>query len=1038
MFHKLTYLLIGALWIHCTHNAYSQILTFSFTGSGANRPTVNQPWTNTSSINSSLNLINGFRYGVIASNPNAAGNGLSTPQGGATDPNNALSARNWGGNSLSNALSSNDYLTFSIRADNGSVINLDGAAINLTLGRLNFGGPSNYAIFTSVNGFAASQAVDSGTLGSSGDYTPRVISFTLSGSQYNNLSGTVEFRIYAYNGNAQNGTLALTAFAIGSGSSVTTSGGGGPTETTPAYIGIRGENFSKIIGMGADAARIPFDMNKFSEAGNGQAGPYPFNDSDPNDDEDDGLDDDIEAYYSAGVTMIGSLSYCPTWANRNTWNQYGYTLTDPGNGFENHWCPPDNINVWKDMCRKVMEENLGKISHYEIWNEPGGHFFLPPGARPNDQNQDIGVVRELIREKYIPLCKAAYEAAQELNAIHGTNIRIFTIASHTDHLINTTEGSWTDWCFEEKLPDGTGILDYSDGLVMHIYPFPYQGSGAFDIQWVNWTNRIKEYYNANNVNLPIWVTEFGYQKNPDPVRYPFANDYEPAIVYAQHLQMLATAHQNKPMVEGLIKFRLEYTTPSDFDDNGWGVWDPSNNNELPGFAALEFLYGITANMETYSVIESATTSDPGDTFQPPGGDLPSLPNNRVHAVHIKHFDGTEYVFIGAWRMQYDPYAYNSEFGFENEPGDNFGPDPWQTYPWHWLDPFPSADDWDNTLGIGPKTVDLIIPGNFSDWTVQRVNENGTVSPYNGFTKQSQQIIFDDVFLFAPTDVESPAAKLLKPEGQFFLLTKPGNTEPPLMEAGEVQWTQSSGWKTVSLDGNYNDPIIVVGPVSYQGGDPCTIRVRNVESNSFQFQVDEWDYLDGNHGADETMGYVVMEAGEYTIGGRKWEAGKINSVNQNWTTQNFQRNDFDGNQTVLTQVTTINESSAVTVRMRNIDNDSFQIRLQEEQAGGNHAAETIHYIAVEAGSGTEQNMKFLSASSGNTVDEVWETVNFGTTINSPFILGQIATTNGGDPCALRYRSLTSSSAQFLVEEEKSSDTEVAHNNEEVRYLVIEGN
>jgi len=31
-------------------------------------------------------------------------------------------------------------------------------------------------------------------------------------------------------------------------------------------------------------------------------------------------------------------------------------------------------------------------------------------------------------------------------------------------------------------------------------------------------------------------------------------------------------------------------------------------------------------------------------------------------------------------------------------------------------------------------------------------------------------------------------------------------------------------------------------------DPMTMRVRNVTDTGFEWQIDEWDYLDGVHGS----------------------------------------------------------------------------------------------------------------------------------------------------------------------------------------------
>ena len=44
-------------------------------------------------------------------------------------------------------------------------------------------------------------------------------------------------------------------------------------------------------------------------------------------------------------------------------------------------------------------------------------------------------------------------------------------------------------------------------------------------------------------------------------------------------------------------------------------------------------------------------------------------------------------------------------------------------------------------------------------------------------------------------------------------------------------------------------------------DPMTVRVRNAGESSFEFQYDEWEYLDGVHGT-ETVSYMVLEAGSH--------------------------------------------------------------------------------------------------------------------------------------------------------------------------------
>lgn len=75
------------------------------------------------------------------------------------------------------------------------------------------------------------------------------------------------------------------------------------------------------------------------------------------------------------------------------------------------------------------------------------------------------------------------------------------------------------------------------------------------------------------------------------------------------------------------------------------------------------------------------------------------------------------------------------------------------------------------------------------------------------------------------------------------------------ETGSVSVDEQ--WITVMTNQTYYNPIVIAGPPQYLGEDPGIVRVRNVSSNSFEIQFQEWDYRDGNH-AFEYVSYLVME------------------------------------------------------------------------------------------------------------------------------------------------------------------------------------
>ncbi len=276
-----------------------------------------------------------------------------------------------------------------------------------------------------------------------------------------------------------------------------------------------------------------------------------------------------------------------------------------------------------------------------------------------------------------------------------------------------------------------------------------------------------------------------------------------------------------------------------------------------------------------------------------------------------------------------------------------------------------------------------------------------------------------------------------------------------IEAGLLTRNQADAntWYTVTLQNTYTNPVVVMGPVSNAGSDPSTIRVRNVTSNSFEYQVDEWDYKDGAH-ATTTHHFIAMEAGVYDIGGVRWQAGVFSGATHGYKTVNF-ADQFPVTPVVLAQAATDNEASAVSTFVRNVGRDSFQMKLIEEQLGPDtHAAEDVHYVAIQPGPSafTANGTLYLFdvGLTGNTIsdegannetqvaengiDFVYETVPFPRTYDAPPILvAAMQTVNGGDPCALRYSSLNTSGFGVRVEEEQSEDLEVDHTNEVVGYL-----
>ena len=203
------------------------------------------------------------------------------------------------------------------------------------------------------------------------------------------------------------------------------------------------------------------------------------------------------------------------------------------------------------------------------------------------------------------------------------------------------------------------------------------------------------------------------------------------------------------------------------------------------------------------------------------------------------------------------------------------------------------------------------------------------------------------------------------------------------EVGNIP-SLNHNWRTIQLSQSYSNPVVVAGPASTIGGDPVTVRIRNVTSNSFQIRIDEWDYRDDLH-IPERVDYFVVEAGTHQLAdGTTLHASKVNRQNLGWSQQGFSGAFGNSSEApvVIASVTTTREATAATTRINNVTRNGFQLRLQEEQAADQrHGGEEVSFIAIEKGIGQNGDSDFIVADTGQVVNHRNHTVNFSRTFSS---------------------------------------------------------
>lgn len=245
------------------------------------------------------------------------------------------------------------------------------------------------------------------------------------------------------------------------------------------------------------------------------------------------------------------------------------------------------------------------------------------------------------------------------------------------------------------------------------------------------------------------------------------------------------------------------------------------------------------------------------------------------------------------------------------------------------------------------------------------------------------------------------------------------------------------WRTVDFQNTYDNPVIVAKHLSYNGGHPAHVRVKDVTGSSADLTVEEWNYLDDNH-AQEDVAVVVMEAGQHTLpDGTLVEAGHV-STDHNYATVSFSQS-FGATPVVFTQSQTYNGPDPIVTRNDAVTTSDFNTKVQEEEAGGSHTTETIGYIAIEPVTGTNDGRNYEIGRTPNTVTHNWYTIDFDQSYDDTgrAALLDMQTEDGGNTAGLRWDSFTSTSIDTFVEEEQSSDDETDHTDEVVGYWVFDG-
>ncbi len=169
-------------------------------------------------------------------------------------------------------------------------------------------------------------------------------------------------------------------------------------------------------------------------------------------------------------------------------------------------------------------------------------------------------------------------------------------------------------------------------------------------------------------------------------------------------------------------------------------------------------------------------------------------------------------------------------------------------------------------------------------------------------------------------------------------------------------------------------------------------------------------------------------------GKKMVAGVMEFTSEHWKTVHLPYN-FSDNPILFTQLVTNNEETAAIIRVRNVSQNQFEIRLQEaEIEDGTHVQESVAWMAMEAGT---QTTDYQFQADTIPVTHGWSTVSFFESFaNIPLFFANMQTTRDTDAATLRNNGVNWNNGKIRIQEENSVDLNLAHTTETVGYLVID--
>ncbi|MCV7256096.1 cellulase family glycosylhydrolase [Mycobacterium hackensackense] len=290
------------------------------------------------------------------------------------------------------------------------------------------------------------------------------------------------------------------------------------------------------------------------------------------------LDSLINAAADRNMGVLAAVTTTPPWA------------ATPGSA--PYYTPPANPQTFGNFTGVLASRYAGKISAYEVWNEPNAAFFYSPKPDPASYT-------ELLKAAY-PKIKAADPNATVIGGVVGSGV---TIGDTTMNPVDFVEGMYA-----------AGAEGSFDALSFHPYQYTTKFSEGADLanSPINQLTDIRNLMVANgDASKQIWSSEYGLPTNVVGEQQQ-----------ADYIQDMVTDWRTLPYAGPAFIYTLRDTnTGSTNDEDNFGVyrtdWTPKAAvaviKSLTASAAADPGVALTALTSPLDSSRMVTLTDPAAT-----------------------------------------------------------------------------------------------------------------------------------------------------------------------------------------------------------------------------------------------------------------------------------------------------------------------------------------------------------------------------------------------------------------------------------------